>query len=338
MSAFWKHARRTLFVVLLMATGWPGSTALAGEPAAAAVPERVKVGLFITQLYDLDIPRRSFNVSFWAWFLHADDKYKPLETAEIVNAKNTVVKFSSVTAKDDVEWNGHKSKLFWDQGKYTAVVSQDWEVASYPFDRQVLQIQIEDGQNDVSETIFEADTDNSRIDGSVSIPGWTIESFTIKARDSVYQTTYGDPTLQGTSTYSRVVAAITVKRNGLRLLCSTFIGFFVAFALTCLTFWLDTDMMAGSRIGLCGGAIFASVGNKYVVDNTLPPASTFTLSDAIEASTFLVILFAILVVVLVRALNPKHPRLAQWINYTGAALNTLGYLTFNGLMIARAAL
>ncbi|MEI6558168.1 MAG: hypothetical protein WCO00_07145 [Rhodospirillaceae bacterium] len=311
--------------------------ATVAPPAPAAEPVKVKVGLFVTQLYDLDMAKRSFSTNFWAWYLHPDKIYKPLETVEIVNAKATTIKFTGVTSKDDVIIGGEKKQVFWDQGKYAVTAFQDWDVTNFPFDRQVLHLQMEDGQNDSSQTALIADVENSKIDSSVSVPGWIIESFKIKARDTVYETTYGDPTLQGTSSYSRVTASITVRREGVRLLGSMFIGFFVAFALTCLTYFLDTDWMAGSRVGMCGGAIFASVGNKYVVDNYLPPVSTFTLADAIEASTFMAIIFSIMVVVLVKAIKEKRPVLADWINHGGFMINCFGYLTFNGIMIARAA-
>ena len=314
------------------------------EPAAAATPAdaapaapvKVKVGVFLTQLYDLDMAKRSFSANFWVWYLHPDKAYKPLDGVEVVNAKNSSIRFPSTTVKEEVMWEGEKKQIFWDQGKYSVTAFQDWDITNFPFDRQILHLQMEDGQNDATQTIFVADAENSKIDDTVSVPGWSIESFKIKSRDSVYKTTYGDPTLQGSSTYSRVTAAITVKREGLRLLCSMFIGFFVAFLLTCLTYFLDTDFMAGARVGMCGGAIFASVGNKYVVDNMLPPVSTFTLADAIELSSFMVIILAILTVVVVRPIRESHPKTAWWINHTALALNFFGYLGFNGFMIGRA--
>jgi hypothetical protein len=304
----------------------PGPAAQpAAEPEAPAGPTQVKVGMFLTQLYDLDVPRKSFNVSFWAWFIHNSDKFKPLETVEIVNAKNSSIKYPSTT-----ETNG----LQWVQGKYSATVSEDWEVEKFPFDRQTLNILIEDGQNDANAIEFIADSENSKIDKSVSVPGWSFEKFEIKSGTTLYDTTYGDPNLQGQSTYSRVVASITMKRNGVRLLSSIFLGFFVAFLLATLTYFLDTDMMAGARISLCAGAIFASVGNKIAVDNILTPSSKFTLADGIEGSSFMVILCAIAVVVMVREVKDSYPVAAKWLNRGAGTLITGSYLVFNGWLIA----
>ncbi|CAK0778769.1 Neurotransmitter-gated ion-channel ligand-binding domain-containing protein [uncultured Gammaproteobacteria bacterium] len=315
-------------VALLVLLSWNAlGTAVAGEP------NQVKVGIYVTQLYDFDMSKRSFNISFWTWFLYPDETYKPLETIEIVNAKTSQLKFTSTVTKEDVLWGAVKKKIWWAQGKYSALISEDWNVTNFPFDRQVLYLDIEDGQSDTSQVVFVADVENSRIDAAVTIPGWTVENFKIKSVDSVYNTTYGDPLLTGTSTYSKIIAQIVVKRDGWRLLCNMFIGFFVAFSLVSLTYFMDAETMGGSRIGLCAGAIFAATGNKYIIDGYLPHSSIFTLADSIEVSTFMTILFSILIVIIVMLVKPKRPRLAMWLNYLGAKISIIGYVVWNSYAI-----
>ena len=314
----------------------PAATAEPPPAQAQVEPNKVKAGMFITQLYDLDMAKRSFNVTFWGWYLTPDDKYKPLENVEVVNAKTFSTKFNSVATKDDVPWATEKAKISWTQSKYSATVSQDWDISKFPFDRQTLNIYLEDAINESTATVFIADADNSRIDDDVKLPGWTIESFKIKTEDSVYETTYGDPTLQGTSTYSRVVASIVVKRDGVRLLCSMFIGFFVAFILVLLTYCMDAGEMAGSRIGLSAGAIFAAIGNKYVVDNYLPPASVFTLADGIELATFLAIVFGILVTVAIQWFRTNHPVSVKKANLIAAVFSVIAYVGFIAVLITQA--
>lgn len=306
-------------------------------PSEPAAPTKVKVGMFVTQLYDLDMAKRSFNITFWTWYLTPDDKYKPLENVEIVNAKAFSVKFPSTMPKDDAPWDGKKGKIIWTQGKYAATIAQDWDVSKFPFDRQTLDIEMEDAQNDASQTEFIADEENSRLDSAIKIPGWTIESFKVSGRDITYDTTYGDPTLTGSSAYSRVVASIVIKHDGVRLLCSMFVGFFVAFVLVLLTYFMDVSEMAGSRIGLSAGAIFAAVGNKYVIDNYLPPASTFTVADGIELSTFLAIIFGILVIVLIQWFKERHPVSVRRFNNWAAVFSVVAYVAFNGYLIRAAA-
>jgi len=298
-------------------------------PPPAQAKHQVKAGIFVTQLYDIDISRKSFNITFWTWYLHDSDDYKPLETVEVVNAKNSSVRYPSTA---DV------AGLHYVQGKYYQTISQEYDVTYYPFDRQELQVFMEDAQTDAQSMAFVADSRNSKIDPALQIPGWTIERFDLQATKAVYNTTYGDPTLQGegdNSSYSRLVATITIKRDGLRILCSLFVGFFVAFLLTSVSYFLDADFMAGARISLCAGGIFASAGNKLAVDNTLAFPSQFTLADMIEISTFAVILVAIIAVVVVRGTKDRYPKFSRTFNLAAGALAISTYLALNGYTLAQ---
>ncbi|BAI74714.1 hypothetical protein AZL_b00510 (plasmid) [Azospirillum sp. B510] len=315
-------------LVLACALGAAPSRAEAGAPAQTG-PTEVTVGMYLTQLQDFDMSKRSFSASFWLWFLHDNPGYDPHDSVEISNAKSDGVKFPSLDTGKGVRWH---------QEKHAAVLAEDWEITRFPFDRQRLKIMIEDGKYDATAIRFLADTKNSRIDPAVSVPGWTIENFELAARDAVHPTSFGDPTLSGKdSVYSWVVATITVKRQGLRLLCSLFVGFGVAFLLALLTFFLDFEAMAGSRIGLVAAAVFAAVGNKYALDNALPPAPGFTLSDVIVSTTFAAILLAALTVVLMQVTHKRQPRLARWIDGLLCLTTFLGYIGVNGYAIASAA-
>ncbi|BAI74700.1 hypothetical protein AZL_b00370 (plasmid) [Azospirillum sp. B510] len=310
------------------------ATPMAGEaaapPAAAekpAGPTEVKVGMYVTQLLDFDMSKRSFYASFWMWYLQDNPDYDPHATVEVVNAKSDSVKFAALDTSKGIRWQ---------QEKHNTVLAEDWEIAHFPFDRQKLVIAIEDGQSDTGRIRFVADSKNSRIDPAATVPGWTIEGFELTAQDVTYNTSYGDPTLSEDSVYSRVVATITVKRQGVRLLCSLFVGFGVAFLLALLTFFLDFESMAGSRIGLCAAAVFAAVGNKYALDGYLPPASTFTLADVIVSTTFVAILLAALAVVLMQLTHKRCPRFARAANLLLGLAALAGYIGTNGYAIASA--
>lgn len=315
-----------LMALALMAFAGPLRAEDTPAPAPAE-PTTVKIGMYITQLLDFDMSKRSFYAAYWLWFLHDNEKYDPHATAEVTNAKSDQVRFASLDTSKGIRWQ---------QEKHASVISEGWEVQNFPFDRQNLHIVIEDGQFDASAVRFVADAENSRIDPALSVTGWTIEKFAISATDVTYNTSYGDPGLSADSVYSRAVATITIKRDGVRLLCSLFVGFGVGFLLAVLSFFLDFETMAGSRIGLCAASVFAAVGNKYALDNVLPPAPYFTLADVIVASTFASILLAALAIVVMQANWKKRPGLARAANRLLALLTIAGFFGVNGAMIARA--
>jgi hypothetical protein len=308
------------------------------QQTTVAQKSMVKVGVYITQLGDFDMSKNSYTISFWSWYLHPKKSYKPLETAEIINAKTLDLDFMMSILKDNFPQSYGIKKLWLTSAKYTATIFQTWNVKTFPFDRQVLEFYIEDGVSDNNYINYVADVENSRIDYGLIIPGWKIEKFEIKEEKITYDTTFGDPEISGSSTYSRIKVQITIKREGVRLLFNMFVGFFIAFMLVSLTYFLDVETMAASRISLCTGAIFAAIGNKYVIDNYLPHPSNFTLADSIELSTFLTIIISIIVVIILLPNQAKYPKASRWLNYSAALTSTLLYLTWNGFFIMDAAI
>jgi len=57
----------------------------------------------------------------------------------------------------------------WSQAKFRATVHKQWDISSYPFDRQRLEVQLEEGENDASAIHFVADNENSKIDLGVTL-------------------------------------------------------------------------------------------------------------------------------------------------------------------------
>jgi len=66
----------------------------------------------------------------------------------------------------------------------------------------------------------------------------------------------------------------------------------LAFLISYVCFYIHADSM-DSRFGLSVGSLFAVVGNKYIVDSSLPDSATFTLVDTLHSITLLFILLVI---------------------------------------------
>jgi hypothetical protein len=71
-----------------------------------------------------------------------------------------------------------------------------------------------------------------------------------------------------------------------------FIGMYIAFLIAYICFYIDPDEM-GSRFGISVGALFAVIGNKYIIDSSLPESTSFTLVDTLHGVT-LFFIFAII--------------------------------------------
>ena len=278
------------------------------RPAHAALPPdgdaplQVKTGMYIIDLSDLDLADNTFSIAMWQWFVHTDPDYKPYETVEIVNA----AKFATEAGFEQIT-----GATIWSHAKFRATVHKQWDISSYPFDRQRLEVQLED-EGDSSAFHFIADRENSKIDPGVTLEQWHIIDFHLEAEDHEYPTTYGDPALTGTSTYSRVTAIINLERKSpwftfLKSLIGAFIGFFLAMA----AFLIQPNQL-GDRLFLTTASVSAVIGNQIVLDSYLPPVAGLPLVFKIQILTFLTIIVSTLSQVLSsRLMRANRPAIAN---------------------------
>ena len=67
---------------------------------------------------------------------------------------------------------------------------------------------------------------------------------------------------------------------------------YIAFLISYICFYIHADSM-DSRFGLSVGSLFAVIGNKYIIDSSLPESASFTLVDLLHGITLLFILLVI---------------------------------------------
>lgn len=327
---------RPLTLVLLAASLTLPLALHAQTPAAGAEAQHVdtcRVGIYILSLYDLDFPNNSFSTDFWMWALYRSDSLDPLKSVEVTNAKSSDFAMASTEKKKGINWGAQKCK---------ATIRQNWDIRDFPFDRQVLRIAIEDADSDTSSLIYLPDSAQSRIDSRVALDGWKISRLRFVREDARYNTNYGDPELSTSSTYPAVVAYIELSRDGVGLFFKLFTGVYVAFSMCMMVFFFD-ESETSSRFSLLVGAMFAAVGNKYIVDSFLPLSVGFTLVDRVHVITFIYILLSAGMSVVVmhyhkKKSGPKEHRdlVAHRIDRVAFWVLLLSYMAVNAMYIIRA--
>lgn len=256
---------------------------ISAQDSIPVLKDTVKIGIYITSIYDLKLGDESYGVDFWMWVLYKNDSLAPLETTEFVNAKEYTYSLPYIEKRGD---------LFWGSQKCKALVKNPWNIENFPFDRQKIHIELEESDKDTSAMVYLADIKNSTFDKTININGWEIIDFNIEAVTHTYQTTYGDPELIGESSYPEAVITLLLERDNFGLFIKLFTGVYVAFLISLMVFFID-PVDIDPRFGLSVGGIFAAVGNKYIVDSILPESIKFTLVDIIHDLTFAYILITI---------------------------------------------
>ena len=235
----------------------------------------------------MDFPGNKVNIDFYVWYTTPKDSLNLIEYFELVNA--TGYNRSNETRET-------RGDIFYQTMRINSQIKEMWDVTNFPFDRQKIEIMIEDYDKDNTKLIFIADTSASKIDKEVEIEGWNVKDFGIKAVNHTYETNYGDPDipLNEYSSYSRVIVYFTIEREGNGLFFKLFIGLFISVLMSLLTLFvnpLDLD----PRFGLSVGAIFAAIASQYVIASTLPQNDKITLVDKLHDVSFIYIFITILI-------------------------------------------
>lgn len=270
---------RALWLALVALLVCARASPAAAAPADEGV-EPTRIGAFITSIADISETQRRFEIIVWIWLVSpaSDPTPEPAKTLEIMNAV-TAERQHAVTTTTPA---GRYSQL-----KLRASVRNALDFTSFPFDRHVLHVDIEDAERDVRSLEFVPDTPPGGraplvVSEDLDPQDWAIGELHLTTVHHRENTNYGDPTQTDDSVFSRAVLGIEITRKHslrilLTLLLGTFMGTLVAFFAVLLPVQL-----APPRYTLLSGALFVCIANRLLVDTRLPPGSSLGLLDLMQ--------------------------------------------------------
>jgi hypothetical protein len=244
-------------------------------------PDTVSVGIYVTSVHDIDFRQKEYSINLWLWLKYKREEFDFMKNLEVPMAKTFEKSYATVDTLDD----GRIYILM----KLQCKMKGTWRINNFPFDRQRLRFAIENSMFDSRELIFSIDTVGDHY-GKYFLMAWEKDSFNIKSEIREYETAFGDESLEKPhSEYSSYRATIVVHRESWELFFKIFLGMYISFLISCLCFRIHPDHM-DSRLTLSVGSLFAVIGNKYIVDSTLPESNSFTLVDTLHGLTLFYIL------------------------------------------------
>ncbi|HTE30164.1 MAG TPA: hypothetical protein VK666_07305 [Chryseolinea sp.] len=280
-----KHTLVSLLVIIALALTMSVDVCAGTNP----LPDTVEVGMYITSIHNIDLKEREYNITFWLWLKYDVLKFDFARYLEIPSAKTVSREF----VESDTT-NGVVSIMM----KVQCLMKDSWHVENFPFDKQRLWLSIENSHYDVDSLVFVADTTGRLFDRRVqwAMVGWKMTDIgnkPISIDTTLYQTGFGDKELGIPGIYSAFKCVIRIQRDASTLLFwKLFLGMYIAFLISYLCFYIRPGNF-DSRFQLSVGALFAAVGNKYIVESSLPESVTFTLVDCLHIITLLYILLTI---------------------------------------------
>lgn len=251
-----------------------------------AQKDTITIGAYVNSLYDFNLTDNSYKTEFWLWMKYNKNlKLDSIQNQiEFINAKSTPhIQAASTNKKGNLNWFG---------AKYIGEFQKNWDVTSFPFDKQKLKITIESGEYNSNKIFFKSDKINSKLNESFkkNIKEWEITDYKFYVDNSTYNTTFGDPELKLNSSYPSFNFEISIIRKDPYLaLFKLITGLLVAFIISCCVFFIK-PINVDPRFGLSVGGLFAAIGNKYIVESKVPSTNQITLLDNIHNLTFIYIL------------------------------------------------
>lgn len=247
-----------------------------------------KIGIFITDIYNLDPAAGSFSVEYRAW------SYAPKGAGtsyiEFPHAQKTSFNGAQLIEYRDSVW-GHVH--------VSSIYHFDWDMTEFPFDTQTLRVECE---NSIDRSFVElvGDIKNSGIAPNAMQSGFIITD-TRFFNDVQHTTTnFGNPLMAEDEEcdFSTYVAEIDIRRdNPWMLFIKIFSAVIVSFFIATITFFINPRHF-DARLSLIIGALFAAVGSKFVVDSVVGLTTELTLVDRIYMLTYaMIFLLAILLLI-----------------------------------------
>lgn len=248
--------------------------------AQKEIPDTVYTGIYITSIHDIDFKQNEYTTNLWLWMRYKRKEFDFVQNLEIPQAKTFTKMYTTV----DTSENGIYVLM-----KLQCVMKDSWKIGNFPFDKQKLRLSIENSQFDSRSLVFAADTVGKHYDPRFALRGWDIDSFIVTTGIKAYETGFGDQSLlKPHMDYGSYRVRISIKRDASELFWKMFLGMYVAFLISYICFYIHADNI-DSRFGLSVGSLFAAIGNKYIIDSSLPESTTFTLVDTLHGITLLFI-------------------------------------------------
>jgi len=296
------------------------------DATETGAPDTAWIGIYITSVHDIDFRDLEYNLTFWLWVTYTSKNLDTpfLKTIEIPNAKSIETDFLTDT-------------LGYFIAKVEAVMKDSWDINKFPFDKQTLWLSIENSSYELKDLIFVQDTVGYPYDSIAvhrSMRGWQVDSINVSIDSSRYRTTFGETDVKPPRLYSAFNARINISREEPgKTFWKIFLGMYIAFLIANICFYIQPANY-DSRFQLSVGALFAAIGNKYLVEGALPESTSSTLVDSLHGLTLFFIMLTILATIIsLRIVNRKKRNSAVKFDIWLALLLMFAYIVCNIIFI-----
>jgi hypothetical protein len=189
---------------------------------------------------------------------------------------------------DSIDYNG--GQKFNEIIKIKTKNSTNLSLNDFPFDKNLIKLDIELVAHYVGDVKINLDQNNSRFNPELQ-KQWVIKMLPIEHQKIQWGSEFGS--LKNLNQGDSISSTIELSRNAWPIYFKLFSILFLSFILASMSFFLPNEK-SGEKVSIVVGALFAAIGNKYITESIIPISNDFNLSDQIHFITILFILLFIL--------------------------------------------
>lgn len=257
-------------------------------PAEVMEPEGppLRIGAYITNINNIDLLEDQFSVEMLLWTEWAgDSRLDPSDNLMILNGiyDGDIQQFERVSQEQTAtgSWNLYRVR--------SAVVKR-WRLQRYPFDDQILHIQI--GLADPLQTVNldVVDQEALMISPGLLLPGWTLKSAGAYASSVSLMSNLGRPLVDGEviGRQPAVSLDVLIKRYSLLFVAPDFLGYMLAVGLCIMSL-----LITRSRDDLILAAVVSAGGNFVFIAGKLPVTAMAGFIGNLQLIIFLGLLYVV---------------------------------------------
>ncbi len=289
-------------------------------------PEVVEVGVWPTVIYNLDVHSNTFYMTAYVWFIWRGE-IDPTQTVEFTNNVESWGLTKMKTYPKPITFpDGRHYQSMRIEGRFF----QPFSLLRFPLENHTVSLSIEDNTYAADKLVYRFDQRHSGLDAGLTIPGWTVQSWSGREGVHHYASNMGDETVgSDSSDYGTILFEVKVTRPVNFFIWKMLLPL-VIILLACWTALLLHPSQLASRAAMTGTALLTTVFMQQGYTSNLPEVNYLVLMDKIYVVVYLLIILSLVQVVIQGAMDKKHLlddfRKAQLIDKTSVVVQALVFM------------
>jgi len=259
---------------------------VASPPLGQPTLPPLQLGAYITNVNDIDLLNDQFSIELLLWTIwQGDPDQNPSDQLRILNGvyNGDTQRFERIR-RDQI--NGSSWSLY----TVRSPVVKRWQLQRYPFDDQLLHVQIglEDPLQPVNLDVVP--NDPSTVSPGLLLPAWILKSPTGYASSISLMSDLGRPMAEAGAVRRQPTVSfdLPIQRRSLLFVAPDFLGYMLAVGLCCMSL-----LITRSRDDLILAAVVSAGGNYVFIAGQLPVTAMTGFIGTLQMIIFLGILYVV---------------------------------------------